>query len=63
MPRIIVKPDSLDEQTVRFAPAPLTQPLFLNSLQKSGSHLLKNIIINTWLNTGHSQGIQILFNP
>jgi len=44
MPRIIVKPDSLDEQTVRFAPAPLTQPLFLNSLQKSGSHLLKNIV-------------------
>jgi hypothetical protein len=44
MPRIIIKPDSLDEQTNRFSPEPLKQPLFLNSLQKSGSHLLKNIM-------------------
>jgi hypothetical protein len=44
MPRIIIKPDSLDEQTNRFSQAPLKQPLFLNSLQKSGSHLLKNIM-------------------
>src|SRR5689334_2624684 len=27
------------------------------------SHFDKNIIRNTWLNTGHSQGIQILFIP
>jgi hypothetical protein len=44
MPTIKLMPDTLDAETVRFAPAPLTQPLFLNSLQKSGTHLLKNII-------------------
>src|SRR6476661_10852552 len=27
------------------------------------SHLARNIILNTWLNTGHSQGIQMLFIP
>src|ERR1700743_784141 len=27
------------------------------------THLDKNIIMNTWLNTGHSQGIQMLFIP
>jgi len=39
-----VRPDSLDAETVRFAPAPLRQPLFLNSIPKSGSHLLRNIL-------------------
>jgi hypothetical protein len=41
---IRTKPDTLDEETARFAPAPLTQPLFLNSIPKSGSHLLRNIL-------------------
>jgi hypothetical protein len=41
---IRVKPDSLDAETVRFAPEPLRQPLFLNSIPKSGSHLLRNIL-------------------
>src|SRR4051812_48745186 len=27
------------------------------------SHLLKNIIMNTWLKTGQSQGIHMLFMP
>ena len=41
---IKIKPDTLDEETRRFAPAPLRQPLFLNSIPKSGSHLLRNIL-------------------
>ena len=41
---IKTKPDTLDEDTARFAPAPLGQPLFLNSIPKSGSHLLRNIL-------------------
>jgi hypothetical protein len=43
-PVIRTKPDTLDQDTERFAPAPLTQPLFLNSIPKSGSHLLRNIL-------------------
>ena len=39
-----VRPDTLDAGTVRFAPEPLRQPLFLNSIPKSGSHLLRNIL-------------------
>ena len=41
---IRVKPDTLDAETARFAPEPLRQPLFLNSIPKSGSHLLQNIL-------------------
>lgn len=41
---ITIKPDTLDEETARFAPAPLRHPLFLNSIPKSGSHLLRNIL-------------------
>jgi hypothetical protein len=44
MPRIKLKGDTLDSDTVRFAPARLSQPLFLNSIPKSGTHLLRNII-------------------
>jgi len=39
-----VRPDTLDAETVRFAPEPLRHPLFLNSIPKSGSHLLRNIL-------------------
>ena len=39
-----IKPDTLDEETRRFDPAPVRQPLFLNSIPKSGSHLLRNIL-------------------
>ena len=41
---IKVKPDTLDAETVRYAPDPLGQPLFLNSIPKSGSRLLRNIL-------------------
>ena len=45
MPTVIkIKADTLDAETVRFAPTPLAQPLFLNSIPKSGSHLLRNIL-------------------
>jgi hypothetical protein len=42
--RINVKPDTLDEENRKFSQQPLGQPLFLNSVPKSGSHLLRNII-------------------
>ena len=41
---IRMRPDTLDADTARFAPEPLRQPLFLNSIPKSGSHLLRNIL-------------------
>jgi len=44
MPDVLVKRDSLDEANRRFAQAPLRQPVFLNSVPKSGSHLLRNIL-------------------
>jgi hypothetical protein len=44
MPRIQLIPDTLDPETERFAPAPLREPLFMTSLQKSGTHLLRNIL-------------------
>ena len=42
--RISVKPDTLDDENRKFVQRPLPQPLFLNSVPKSGSHLLRNII-------------------
>ena len=42
--RVTVKPDTLDAENRKFAQRPLDQPLFLNSVPKSGSHLLRNII-------------------
>lgn len=43
-PRIVVKPDTLDAENRRFEQVPLRHPVFLNSVPKSGSHLLRNII-------------------
>lgn len=42
--RVNVKPDTLDDENRKFDQRPLQQPLFLNSVPKSGSHLLRNII-------------------
>jgi hypothetical protein len=42
--RVSVKPDTLDDENLKFDQRPLKQPLFLNSVPKSGSHLLRNII-------------------
>jgi hypothetical protein len=44
MPTVTVRADTLDEETRRFAPPPLRKPVFLNSVPKSGSHLLRNIL-------------------
>jgi hypothetical protein len=44
MPIVKLKPDTLDEENRRFVQAPLRQPVFLNSVPKSGSHLLRNIL-------------------
>ncbi len=44
MQTIHLKPDDLDERNREFEQAPLCQSLFLNSVPKSGSHLLRNII-------------------
>ena len=43
-PRVIATPDNLNERNPEFSQAALTQHLFLNSVPKSGSHLLKNIV-------------------
>lgn len=43
MPRVELKPDTLDVINGRFEQSALNQPLFLNSVPKSGSHLLRNI--------------------
>lgn len=39
-----LKPDTLDAENRKFAQARLAQPLFLNSVPKSGSHLLRNVM-------------------
>ncbi len=44
MATVKLKPDTLDADTERFGPSPLTSPVFLNSIPKSGSHLLRNIL-------------------
>ncbi|WP_428027224.1 hypothetical protein [Altererythrobacter sp.] len=44
MQSIHLKPDTLDQENRRFEQAPLGHSLFLNSVPKSGSHLLRNII-------------------
>jgi len=44
MPEVTVKADTLDAENRRFGQVPLRQPVFLNSVPKSGSHLLRNII-------------------
>lgn len=44
MPNVRVQPDTLDAENARFEQAPLRQGVFLNSVPKSGSHLLRNIL-------------------
>lgn len=39
-----LKRDNLDEQNQKFEQHPLAGPLFLNSVPKCGSHLLRNIV-------------------
>jgi hypothetical protein len=44
MTHIRLKPDTLDQENRKFAQVPLSRPLFLNSVPKCGSHLLRNIM-------------------
>ena len=44
MPKISAKPDNLNELNANFAQESLKLPLFLNSVPKSGTHLMRNII-------------------
>jgi hypothetical protein len=44
VPRITLEKDTLDDRNAEFSHAPLSQPLFLNSVPKSGTHLLRNIM-------------------
>lgn len=44
MPRVSLKPDNLDEVNKQFDHRPLASPVFLNSVPKCGTHLMKNIL-------------------
>lgn len=44
MPTIVIKPDNLNELNGKFRQAPLQKPLFLNSVPKCGTHLMRNIV-------------------
>lgn len=43
MPRIIAKPDNLNELNPQFNQKELKTPVFLNSVPKCGTHLIRNI--------------------
>src|SRR5690242_17837822 len=42
--KINLKPDTLDDENRRIIQQQLQKPVFLNSIPKSGSHLLRNIV-------------------
>ena len=44
MPTIVIKPDNLNELNRNYAQTPLTRPVFLNSVPKCGTHLMRNVI-------------------
>ncbi|WP_417492229.1 hypothetical protein [Maricaulis sp.] len=44
MPRVNLIPDNLDARNAEFEQAALAEPVFLNSVPKSGTHLLRNIL-------------------
>ena len=44
MPRITMKQDNLNERNIEFAQVPMKDPVFLNSVPKSGTHLIRNIM-------------------
>jgi hypothetical protein len=44
VPRITMKPDNLNERNTEFAQAPLPVPVFLNSVPKCGTHLIRNVM-------------------
>jgi len=44
MPRIVAKQDNLNTRNAEFSQQPLREPVFLNSVPKCGTHLLRNIL-------------------
>jgi hypothetical protein len=44
VPRITMMMDNLNERNAEFPQVPLTQPVFLNSVPKAGTHLIRNIM-------------------
>ncbi|HVY88455.1 MAG TPA: hypothetical protein VG942_06275 [Hyphomonadaceae bacterium] len=44
MPLVRMAPDNLNERNTEFEQAPLKQPVFLNSVPKCGTHLIRNIV-------------------
>ncbi len=44
MPRVLAKADNLNDRNREFEQRPLTEPVFLNSVPKSGTHLMRNIL-------------------
>ena len=44
MPRIVAKGDNLNALNANYEQLPLLQPVFLNSVPKCGTHLIRNII-------------------
>ncbi|MDX1406413.1 MAG: hypothetical protein R3192_17915 [Woeseiaceae bacterium] len=44
MPRIVAKADNLNELNTKFAQQRLDEPVFLNSVPKCGTHLVRNIM-------------------
>ena len=44
MPRVIAQADNLNELNANFEQAPLREPVFLNSVPKCGTHLMRNIV-------------------
>lgn len=44
MPRITMKMDNLNERNLEFSQPPLRHPVFLNSVPKCGTHLIRNIM-------------------
>ncbi|MGI9237147.1 MAG: hypothetical protein ACR2QZ_07100 [Woeseiaceae bacterium] len=44
MPRVVAKADNLNELNSRFEQERLREPVFLNSVPKSGTHLIRNVM-------------------
>lgn len=44
MPQVLAKADNLDELSRGFAQQPLQAPVFMNSVPKCGTHLMRNIL-------------------
>lgn len=44
MPKAHLASDNLDQENLKFNQVPLSKPIFINSIPKSGSHLIRNIL-------------------